>query len=505
MSPEHHGMSHKPGTPFERDPSGLPAASPSRPLHLDDGETIDLIACAVSMQIGAATVKMLGYDGSIPGPTLYVRQGSEVTVRFLNDTDQPTTVHWHGLRHDNRFDGVPEEHRGMQPPVAAGDTFSYRLRFPDPGVFWYHPHIREDYGQEQGLYGAIIVRPVEPAYWPQVDREACLILDDILIEDGLVGGFDTLGSDHTLMGRYGNVMLTNGDTHFTMRAGPGEVVRLYLINAANTRTIAFAIPGARVKQVGGDNGRMETEEFVDDVVLSPSERAVLDVLFDRPGVFAMEHHTPDHVYALGTIEVERVQPVASVTADQFWTSRQWGEFDGIRRYLDSDPTRPPDRSISLVGLMTGTMDHHGMNDHATDPIEWEDTMAAMNQASTPATMSWAIVDDDTGQQNMAIDWVFHVGDRVKIRITNSTSTDHPMQHPFHVHGQRFLVLSRNGVQTDNLVWKDTVLVPAGETVDILVEATNPGRWMAHCHIAEHLEGGMMFTFDVIADEALNPA
>jgi FtsP/CotA-like multicopper oxidase with cupredoxin domain len=498
-------MSRGSGTPFARDVSGLPAASRSRPLLVDDGATIDLIARPVSKQIGDATVKMLGYDGSIPGPTLHFRQGSEATVRFRNDTDQPTTVHWHGLRHDNLFDGVPEEHRGMQPPVSPGDTYSYRLRVPDPGVYWYHPHIREDYGQEQGLYGAIIVQPVEPAYWPLVDREACLILDDILIEDGLVAGFDTLESDHTLMGRYGNVMLTNGDTHFTMKAGAGEVVRLYLINAANTRTIDFAIPGARIKQVGGDNGRIETEEFVDDVVLSPSERAVVDVLFDRPGVLAVEHHTPDHVYTLGNIEVERGRAVAAATADQFWTLRQCAEFDEIRRSLDSDLTRPPDKSISLVGLMTGTMDNHGMSDNATDPIEWEDTMAAMNQASTPATMSWAIVDDDTGQQNMAIDWIFHVGDRVRIRITNSMSTDHPMQHPFHVHGQRFLVLSRNGVQTDNLVWKDTVLVPAGETVEILVEATNPGRWMAHCHIAEHLEGGMMFTFDVISDEVLNPA
>ncbi len=73
---------------------------------------------------------------------------------------------------------------------------------------------------------------------------------------------------------------------------------------------------------------------------------------------------------------------------------------------------------------------------------------------------------------------------------------HPMQHPIHFHGQRFLVLSRDGEQETNMAWKDTVLIPSGETVEILLEVTNPGEWMAHCHIAEHLEAGMMLPFNV---------
>ena len=79
---------------------------------------------------------------------------------------------------------------------------------------------------------------------------------------------------------------------------------------------------------------------------------------------------------------------------------------------------------------------------------------------------------------------------------NAADSDHPMQHPIHFHGQRLLILSLNGIRNENLAWKDTVLVPAGESVDILVEMSNPGAWMVHCHIAEHLEGGMMFTFRV---------
>ena len=102
-------------------------------------------------------------------------------------------------------------------------------------------------------------------------------------------------------------------------------------------------------------------------------------------------------------------------------------------------------------------------------------------------------------ENHAIDWQFRVGDRVKIRLVNEMDSDHPMHHPFHIHGAgRFLILARDGAVEPNLVWKDTVLVRTGETVDILLDVTNLGRWMAHCHIAEHHESGMMFSFDVTA-------
>ena len=90
-----------------------------------------------------------------------------------------------------------------------------------------------------------------------------------------------------------------------------------------------------------------------------------------------------------------------------------------------------------------------------------------------------------------------VGDRVTIRLVNGMDQDHPMHHPFHVHGAgRFLILSRDSKPEANLVWKDTVLLRAGETVDILLDVSNPGLWMAHCHIAEHNQAGMMFSFEV---------
>ena len=125
-------------------------------------------------------------------------------------------------------------------------------------------------------------------------------------------------------------------------------------------------------------------------------------------------------------------------------------------------------------------------------------MPEINRQTDAHNMIWKIVDRQTGDENTAINWSFTAGDRVKIRMVNEMEgSEHPMHHPFHIHGAgRFLILSRQGVPEDNLVWKDTVLVPAGHTVDILLDVTNPGRWMAHCHIAEHNQTGMMFSFDV---------
>jgi FtsP/CotA-like multicopper oxidase with cupredoxin domain len=145
----------------------------------------------------------------------------------------------------------------------------------------------------------------------------------------------------------------------------------------------------------------------------------------------------------------------------------------------------------------GAHDHDGHADAHTGGIEWEDDMVDVNRMTTPANMRWKIIDRDTGAENAAIDWRFRVGDRVKIRLVNEMAGDHPMHHPFHVHGAgRFLILSRDDVVEPNLVWKDTVLVRTGETVDILLDVSNVGRWMAHCHIAEHHESGMMFSFEV---------
>jgi len=134
------------------------------------------------------------------------------------------------------------------------------------------------------------------------------------------------------------------------------------------------------------------------------------------------------------------------------------------------------------------------------PMEWNDAMPMMNWLSSTDQVEWILEDVATGKRNMDIGWVFQQGDIKKIRLFNNPKSFHPMNHPFHMHGQRFLVLSLDGVPNTNLVWKDTAIVPVGSTMDILLDASNPGKWMAHCHISEHLHAGMMTMFEVVEKE-----
>src|SRR5512140_3325700 len=617
----------QPGQPasaesFPTDPTGLPEATRPALLELAHGDDLHLRIGPVAKQFGDATVRMLGYNGSIPGPTLKVRQGSEVIVHVTNDGDLDTTVHWHGLRLENKYDGVPHE---TQTPIPVGGEFTYRIRFPDPGLYWYHPHIREDYTQEMGLYGNILVVPADPGYWPPADRDVFLILDDLLVEDGKIAPFSPAETTYTAMGRFGNVLLVAGEPDYALTARAGEVVRLWLTNAANTRVFNVQIPGARMKLIGGDSGRVEHEEFVSEVILAPSERVVVDVLFDRPGQLELQHRTPDRTYRLAAITVTGEQATPSL-ADQFEVLREAPELAAERRGLDSWLAAPPDKTLALVAEMdditapgqgpviyacpmhpeitsqepgrcpkcgmkllatatatiyacpmhpevtsaepgrcpkcgmkllatavaasyacpmhpdvtsdqpgrcpkcgmkllvtalasqpagrepSGAQHAHGArDDHGEDHghhgeghghgdgggIEWEDDMVAVNRLTTPANMRWKLVDRTSGAANAAIDWRFTEGDRVKIALVNEMDSDHPMHHPFHLHGAgRFLVLARDGVAEPNLGWKDTARVRTGQTVDILLDVTEPGLWMAHCHIAEHMQSGMMFSFTV---------
>jgi FtsP/CotA-like multicopper oxidase with cupredoxin domain len=521
------------GNTFPRETAGLPEATEPRTVTSKRDE-LELRIAPVAKRIGQDTVRMLAYNGSIPGPTIRVREGADLDVLVRNDGDLETTVHWHGLRLENRYDGTHE----TQAPIPVGGSFRYRLSCPDPGVYWYHPHVREDYGQELGQYGVIVVEPRDPGYWPRAHRELVLTLDDVLIEDGAIAPFLRSETTHAAMGRFGNVLLVAGLTDPSYAVRRGEVVRLYLVNTANARVFNVTLPGARMKLVGGDSGRCEREQLIDSVVLAPSERVVVDVCFDRPGRTLLEHRTPQGVHELAAFAVEEAEAVPGL-ADGFGTLRTNGEWAGMRAALAGYVAARPEKTLAFVAEMdlgtaegaalyacpmhpdvtsgepdrcprcgmrlvdaaitsaAGHTDHGGHAEPDADGIEWEDDMAHLNRLTTPANTRWMLVDRDTGESNHEITWRFAAGDRVKVRLVNEMESDHPMHHPFHVHGAgRFVVLARDGEPEPNLVWKDTVLVRAGETVDILLELTNPGRWMAHCHIAEHHESGMMFSFDV---------
>src|SRR3954451_4435459 len=331
---------------FPRDTSGLPAASATPVVELADGDRYALRIAPVTKRIGDATVRMLAYNGSIPGPTLRVPEGAEVTVDIENQGDLEATVHWHGLRLENRYDGTHE----TQDAMPIGGRYEARVAFPDPGVYWYHPHIREDYNQEMGLYGNVVVVPSDPDYWPPVHRELALTLDDVLIEDGRVAPFSLDETTYAAMGRFGNVLLVGGEPELALTAQAGEVVRLYLTNTANTRVFKVTLPGARMKLVGGDSGRCERERFVEDVVLAPSERVAVDVLFETPGELELQHRTPDRTYTLAQVTVTDELAAPSLAAD-FEVPRTDPELTAERERLTPLLGAAPDKTLAFIGEM----------------------------------------------------------------------------------------------------------------------------------------------------------
>src|SRR3989338_1662610 len=498
---------------FSTDITGLAEAKPSEMVELKNGDSYDLTASIVKKTIGNSVVKMLAYNGMIPGPMIKAEQGAEVTLNFTNNTDVDTTIHSHCVRLENKIDGVPDV---TQKEVKPGESFTYKIKFPDEGMYWYHPHIREDYVQELGIYGNYLVVPNDPSYWSPVNRELALFVDDILMENGKIATFSKASADRTLMGRFGNTMLVNGETNYALQAKAGEVIRFYITNSANTRVFNLSVPGAKMKLVGADGGKYERETWSDSVILSPSERAIVEVLFVNAGSYKLEHKTPERTYTLGTITVVN-EKVAISFDKEFVVLRSNKDIQSEIDAFRSSFNKPADKRLKLTidmgmqmqGMMQSNTGGHNMNMMGNDqtmpnsqmvasgdPIEWEENNAAMNTVSNPEMMKWVIQDEDTGKKNMDIDWNFKIGDKAKIKITNDPKSMHPMQHPIHFHGQRFLVLSTNGKQNDNLVWKDTSLIQNGDTVEVLVEMTNPGEWVAHCHIAEHLEASMMFGFKV---------
>ncbi len=492
------------GGEFSKNPQSYPEAKSSEIVELKNGDTYNLTASIVKKKINGTEVKMLAYNGSIPGPLIKAPQGSEITLNFRNDTDVDSTIHSHGIRLENKFDGVPDV---TQKAVKPGESFTYKLKFPDVGIYWYHPHIREDYAQELGLYGNFLVSPSKKDYWAEVDREETLFLDDILIQNGQIATFSKTTVDHTLMGRFGNVMLVNGDDNYKLLVKQGERVRFFITNAANTRVFNFSIPNTRIKLVGSDNGKYEREEWVDSVTLGPSERTVVEIWFDRSGDYQIVNKTPEKTYSMGTIAVAS----APVTTSYLQVPRTNEDIIDSLASLRQLFGKPADKSLTLTlqmgssnnemgGHMMGNgkmMGNSQMSMGDVKKIEWEDDMSMMNSQSTKNTLKWKLVDQETNKENMNINWQFQKGDIVKLKLFNDDKSMHPMQHPIHIHGQKFLVLSTNGQANQNLVWKDTALIQTGDTVEFLVQMDNPGQWMIHCHIPEHMEAGMMSEFKVI--------
>jgi FtsP/CotA-like multicopper oxidase with cupredoxin domain len=485
---------------FNRSIIGLNYASQTKIYEIidnpDNNETFKLSAEIIKKNINGKVIRLYGYNKELPGPLLKVKQGSLIKINFTNRLDLDTTIHWHGLRVENSNDGVP----GMnQKVVKPNESFIYNLSFPDYGIYWYHPHVREDYQQELGLYGNIFVEPNQPIL-NKVNKEEFIILDDILISQNDIEPMFKNKINQVLMGRFGNILLINGKENYSLNVKKGEIVRFYITNAANARVFNFSISGLKMKLIGSDGGLYEKESFVDSVIISPSERAIMEINFRNSGYYEIKNINPIKSYNLGKIMVLDEEIFEKlVFEDPQENELIIEELEDYKKYISKKPDITLKLSVEFPYMQTNSMINNNMMImHQDDSgIEWEDTMQGMNFASTNYSVNWKISDEESKESNMNLKYNFKIGDKIKIRINNCPKSMHPMQHPFHLHGQRFLILATDNIPNDNLVWKDSVLVPAGKTVDILVDVTNLGEWMAHCHIAEHLSDEMMFSFNVL--------
>ncbi len=398
---------------------------------------------------------MWGYrDGSIhgsratvPGPMLEARQGDLVIVHFKNELPEPTTVHWHGIRLDAMFDGVP----GAQTTVPREGEFEYRFVAQDAGLFWFHPHLRSEVQIEHGLYAPLVVHADDGI---EVDQERVFILDDVKLDgDGQLARTTT--SIDMMMGRMGNVLLVNGRSDHELQIGPHARERWRFVNAANGRFFNLVLPGHVFTVIGWDGGLLEQPYRTESLLIAPGER--YEVLVTLDGTLGARiplqtihydrgHELPDdgprdllHVTIAPEIARGLVDPPVDMRIIEPIAT---DEHTRVRRFvLSEDQSEDRDPVFFINGE------------------QWPNITPTY--ASLGTTEIWEI-------ENRAI-----------------------MDHPFHLHGAFFQLLSRDDEPEPRTAWKDTVLVPQRSTVRFAVQLNAPGTWMYHCHILEHAERGMM--------------
>ena len=411
---------------------------------------VELVAQAAACEIAPGiTVEGWTFNGQIPGPTIEGRVGDVVEVRFTNRLHEPTAIHWHGLRVPASMDGTDI----VQGPVEPGETFVYRFRLADAGTFWYHPHMNETEQIERGLYGPIIVRGENE---PVLDAERVLVLDDVKLDrHGELAKFGGLLQRHD--GREGDVRLVNGKREPTLTMAAGQIERWRIVNASSARYVRLSIGGAPFQILGTDGGLLEAPVSAHDVLLTPADRVDLAVgPFEEGEELAIEalayYRTTikrRRTEEFGRVQVGPAKPSAATVPSRLRTIAAL-----------ADPSATPTRTVEF-----------GVKPSLRRGMEF-------------------VINDRTHFQDAPV----KVGELQIWDVVNATLMD----HPFHLHGYFFQVLSVNGQPPSFRSWEDVVNLPPKSTTRIAwMPDGRPGRWMYHCHILEHHAGGMMAHFEVV--------
>jgi bilirubin oxidase len=418
-----------------------------------------LIAASARLElIDGLETDVYAYNGRVPGPTLELREGDRVTIRFRNDLAEPTTVHWHGLHLPIDSDGSPLN------PVAPGEERLYSFTVPEgtAGTYWYHPHPHHHTGSQvaRGLYGGIVIRAADDPLPDSYPERLIVLSDNRILPDGSIDFPDPMSTPGRLdieNGREGDVLFVNGEVMPTFEIRSGEIQRWRIVNASASRVYRLSLPGHTFLHVGSDGGLFERPVEVEEVLVANAER--VELLVEGTG-------EPGASVALATLPYDRYVPQTRPP--------DWEEPRHILtlRYADA-PSVTPDPVPEVLRPIP-----------ALDPADAITTrVVSMSQGflnNRPFEMTRVDIEAPLGATEI---W----------EIENLVGMD----HPFHLHGFQFQVLDRNGVPEPFRSWKDTVNVPKHETVRFIVRYDNhAGRWMYHCHILDHEDQGMMGILEI---------
>ncbi|MFV1852661.1 MAG: multicopper oxidase family protein [Thalassospira sp.] len=464
-------------------PNMMPGVVTGRAQAASPANLRNLVAAPSSANLipgGAIQTPVWTFNGSVPGTLLRVKQGEDVNVAFENRLDEPSSIHWHGVRLPNAMDGVP----GLtQKPVAPGETFEYRFTARDAGTYWYHPHINAPTQLARGMYGALIVEEDDPI---SVDREFVWLIDDWRL--GANGEIDpTFNGGHDVghAGRLGELVTVNSVHNPDIAVRPGERIRVRMINTANARIFAIDFAGLAPHLIALD-GHPITPHVPDEPVFlfAPGTRAdfVIDVPVDATGGFALLDRFFDGLE----------NPLVNLRVQG---DRMRDEISTARMALSANPLPEPDlqnaRREQLLytgGMMGGGVLRHLVETGKIDQgfLGGVRSMAQSMMGMMTGGGVWMVNGRDPERDDNGPLFDLKAGESCVFTLTNATA----WYHPIHLHGHAFRVISRDGTPTRYQEWQDTVLIAPAEQVEIAFVADNPGDWMLHCHILEHKFGGM---------------
>lgn len=399
-----------------------------------------------------------GYNGTHLGPTLVAARGEEVVVDIANELDEPTSVHWHGMKLSADADGGP--HGMIEPGNAAAP--SWTIDQP-AATLWYHPHPHESTERQvaMGLAGLFLLTDDESA---GLDVPSEYGVDDIpvIVQDAAFDEAGAVVTGDAFVGSLGDQLLVNGTIGPFFEATT-DTVRLRLVNASVARVYDFAFDDAReFALIGTDGGLLTAPLATDHVQLSPGERAEIVIALEPGDSPLLQSRTP---------ELGGIVPFGGPTSAR-------DSFD----VLEVRAAASLEQGAALPTRLA-----------TIDPLD-ESTVAAERTLVFDGTSI-----NGQSMELSRIDEVVAQGANEVWTVVN----DMARPHSFHIHGVQFQVLSIDGAAppAELAGWKDTVYLPPNVqfrlimSFDVNADPTTP--YMYHCHLLRHEDQGMMGQFVVV--------